>query len=483
MKESLNKKDVIWGYLSKFMSLCSGIITLPLILRMLSEGEIAFNYILISLMSVVALFDLGFAPQFSRNFAFIFGGSQELVRIGLPSKSSNKINFQLLYELIESAKLLYLGLSILVAIILCTFGTWYIYNFTEKFTLITDAGYLWFLFSISVILDFYYRFYTPMLLGSGQIASASKIEVIATSIKIVVLVILLLIGFGLWGVVLSNFMRIVIVRILSFKTFYTCQIKISLNKYKGLKFNRIDILKILWHNAKRVLVVSVATHVSTQLTTILVGAYLSKSDVASYGLLMQLVGVITALSMSIPNSMNPIYSILRVNNNKPKIMENFYFSFGVFLFVYILGTTFLIFIVPELLMIIQSNAALPSMKIILIYLIYKFLENQHCICSSYLTTKNEIVDFESATIIGISNLIIQWVVISYIDCGLIGLIIIQAIIPLFYPNWKWPYEVCKEFRVNYISLIVDSCITCFSKIKKEFLFYGFKNRVWINPRE
>ena len=470
MKESLNKKDIIGGYLSRFMSLCSGIITLPLILRTLSEDEIAFNYILISLMSIVALFDLGFAPQFSRNFAFIFGGSQELVRIGLPLKSSNKINFQLLYQLIESAKLLYLGLSIAVAIILCTFGTLYVYDFTDKFTLINNAGYLWLLFSISVILDFYYRFYTPMLFGSGQIASANIIEILATSIKIVVLIVLLLIGFGLWGVVLSNFIRIIIVRILSYKIFYTRQMKASLNKFYGLRFSRIDILKILWPNAKRALVVSVATYVSTQLITILAGAYLSKSDVASYGLLVQLVGVITALSMSISNSMNPIYSILRVQNNRLKIMENFYFSLGTFLGIYFIGIIFLIYTVPSLLIIIKSNAVLPSMKIMFIYLIYKFLENQHCICSSYLTTKNKIIDFESATIVGVCNLIVQWGVISHIDCGLMGLVIIQAIIPLFYPNWKWPYEVCKEFGVKYRILIVNSCITCFSKMKRDIHF-------------
>lgn len=466
VKESLNKKDIIWGYLSRFMSLCSGIITLPLILRMLSENEIAFNYILISLMSIVALFDLGFAPQFSRNFAFIFGGSQELVRIGLPLKSSNKINFQLLYQLIESAKLLYLGLSIAVAIILCTFGTLYVYDFTDKFTLINNAGYLWLLFSISVILDFYYRFYTPMLFGSGQIASANIIEVLATSVKIVVLIVLLLIGFGLWGVVLSNFIRIIIVRILSYKIFYTCQMKASLNKFYGLRFSKIDILKILWPNAKRALVVSVATYVSTQLITILAGAYLSKSDVASYGLLVQLVGVITALSMSISNSMNPIYSILRVQNNRLKIMENFYFSLGTFLGIYFIGIIFLIYIVPGLLIIIKSNAVLPSMKIMFIYLIYKFLENQHCICSSYLTTKNKIVDFESATIIGICNFIVQWGSISYFDCGLMGLVIIQAIIPLSYSNWKWPYEVCREFGINYVKLVTNACVVCLLKIKR-----------------
>jgi len=78
MSINLSKKDVVWGYFAQFFSLATGLITLPLILNMLSTEEIAMNYLMITIGSLVSLFDFGFAPQFGRNITYIFSGAQEL---------------------------------------------------------------------------------------------------------------------------------------------------------------------------------------------------------------------------------------------------------------------------------------------------------------------------------------------------------------------------------------------------------------------
>lgn len=407
-------------------------------------------------MAMVVLFDFGFSPQFARNFSFIYGGAQEITKIGIPIKKSETINYQLLYQLIQSAKLLYLALAFLLFLVLSTIGSFYIYNFTNGFTAVNHSFSIWIFFCISVFIDFYYRFYTPLLLGAGYILEANKIEVYASIIRIISVIFLLLLGLGLWAVIISYFIRIFIVRIFSVKTFYTKEINIKFDKYKKLHFNKIEIIQTLWYNAKRKLTVSIATYASTQLSTLFTGYFLSKSDVASYGLLTQLVGIISTLSLTIDVYMTPIYPSLRAQNKYKQIYSNLYFSIGVFIFISVSGSLFLIFIIPEILTLIRSNAHLPSTSICIIYLIYKILENQHCICSGYLTSQNKIVDFESATIIGIANIILQWIVISKTSTGLLGLVIIQAFIPLCYPNWKWPYEVCKELKVSYAQLIKNS---------------------------
>lgn len=456
MKEELNKKDILWGYASKLLSIGSGIITLPLILNTLQENEIAYNYILLSIMAMVTLFDFGFSPQFARNFSFIYAGAQEITKIGIPEKKRETINYQLLYQLIQSAKLLYLVLAFVLFFVLSTIGSFYIYQFTNGFTVIDNSFSIWIFFCISVFIDFYYRFYTPLLLGAGFLLQANKIEVYASIIRIISLIFLILNGLGLWAVIISYFVKIFVVRFFSYKTFYTKKIDIEFSKYKGLKFNRVEIIQVLWHNAKRKLIVSIATFAATQLSTLLAGLFLSKSDVASYGLLVQLVGIISTLSLTIDVYMTPIYPSLRAQNKYKQIYSNLYFSIGVFILLSIIGSIFLLVFIPEILRLIKSNTSLPSLSICIIYLIYKILENQHCICSSYLTSQNKIVDFESATIIGIANVIFQWIILSHTTLGLWGLVFIQAIIPLCYPNWKWPYEVCKELKVSYTQLIKNS---------------------------
>ena len=44
---------------------------------------------------------------------------------------------------------------------------------------------------------------------------------------------------------------------------------------------------------------------------------------------------------------------------------------------------------------------------------------------------------------------------------MIIIIIAQIIAQLIYPNWKWPYEVCKEFKVSYPKLVFNSFHTTF----------------------
>ena len=60
MLVNVSRKDVFWGYFAQFFSIGSGIITLPLVLHMLSEEEIGMNYLMLTLGSLVALFDFGF---------------------------------------------------------------------------------------------------------------------------------------------------------------------------------------------------------------------------------------------------------------------------------------------------------------------------------------------------------------------------------------------------------------------------------------
>lgn len=42
----ITKKDVMWGYIGQFFQIGSGIITLPLVLRLLTPDEVGMNYLI-----------------------------------------------------------------------------------------------------------------------------------------------------------------------------------------------------------------------------------------------------------------------------------------------------------------------------------------------------------------------------------------------------------------------------------------------------
>ena len=78
MEIRVTKKDMLWSYVAQFFNVGAGLLTLPLILHMLTTEEIAMNYLMLTVGSLVALIDFGFAPQFGRNITYVFSGAQKL---------------------------------------------------------------------------------------------------------------------------------------------------------------------------------------------------------------------------------------------------------------------------------------------------------------------------------------------------------------------------------------------------------------------
>ena len=134
MEIRVSKKDIVWGYISIFFQMTSGIIVLPFILRMLSSEEIGYNYLMLTIGSMIALFDAGFSPMFGKNITYLFSGAQELKKEGVAETHSEVLNYHLIATMLEVAKMVYRRLSVLVLLLMLTIGTIYIYYVTDGFS-------------------------------------------------------------------------------------------------------------------------------------------------------------------------------------------------------------------------------------------------------------------------------------------------------------------------------------------------------------
>ena len=140
MEFKLGKKDLVWGYFAQVFSIASGIIILPIILKLLTPEEIGLNYLMLTVGVLVTLFDFGFAPQFGRNITYIFAGSQNLIKVRVEkNKTGNEINYKLLFVMIQTARFLYKRLSLIILILLLTLGTVYIYKITNGFSSVENS--------------------------------------------------------------------------------------------------------------------------------------------------------------------------------------------------------------------------------------------------------------------------------------------------------------------------------------------------------
>lgn len=453
----LEKKDVMWSYIAQFLSMGTGIITLPFILHLLTADEIGFNYILMTVGSVIALVDLGFAPQFARNFTYVFSGVQELKKEGI-GRQGDVINYELLGYLLKTARYIYGSLGLLAFILLLIIGTPYIYITTSGFSRVPNCIWIWIVYSLGVLFQVFYSYYFSMLLGAGKIKE-QKFALIGNKILYIIITIGgLYAGWGLISVALAQALSPFLGRFLSYYYFYTPALKAQLSQFSCKSRGYIaDVFRTLWFNAKRTAVMSIGAFAILRFSMFIAGLYLTLEEFASYGLMIQLVGVLGNVSCTLMQISLPKITSLRSSGNISGLIRHFSIAYDLFILLFIGGSFILIFFGEPILDLIHSNAALPGRGILVVYCIVMLLEYNHSNFASLISTNNKVPFAPASIITGIGVCIGIFLVMHYTTWGILGIVIVQGLCQASYQNWKWPMLALKELHVSF-SKVISSAI-------------------------
>jgi O-antigen/teichoic acid export membrane protein len=130
----IGRKDLLWNYAATSMRILSGIIVLPIALRMLPSDEMGIWSIFISLMTITSLLDFGFSNSFSRNVTYIYSGVKELKTKGYAVAETSEVDYGLLKTLLMAMKRYY-GIAALVFLIIFLTGSpFYISSILEQYS-------------------------------------------------------------------------------------------------------------------------------------------------------------------------------------------------------------------------------------------------------------------------------------------------------------------------------------------------------------
>ena len=450
MLKSVSNKDILWSLLAQFFSLLTGILTLPLILKKLTANEIGINYIMLTIGSIVVLFDFGFSAQFGRNINYIFSGVKKLKHEGHDVVNEDaEINYHLLATMIKTAEYIYRKISFYALIVLLSFGTLYIYSITDNFKSVNNILIIWIVYSISVFFNIYYTYFASLLIGKGLVTESNKSIFFSKIAYLCLIFVFLNIGLGLIGVVLAGLISPFFQRYFSYKYFFTNEIKNAVDDQIVTSKDKSELFKSLWFNSKKLGLIAIGTYVVNKFNMFIAGAYLPLSEVASLGLLLQLFGILTITSSTLFNIYQPRFTSYRVRSKTNLLLNDFAFSMIVFYFLFILGSLIIIEFGPILLSKLHANINLPSTRIVILFAIIALLEANHSNFATLILTENKIPFVNSTIIVGLAIVIGNFISIHFTKLGVIGLIIVQGIVQLSYPNWKWPKVILKYFNINY----------------------------------
>lgn len=468
MKENirLSKKDVLWNYIGTIFNLGTGLITLPLILKFLSPAEIGINYLFLSVSSLVGLIDFGFTPQFSRNITYVFSGASKLKKEGLGEDyQKTTFSFKLLKQVLETAKYVYRRMSLIALAIMVSLGTIYIYHVTEGFTKADNILSCWCIFCVSVYFNIYFLYYNTLLIGRGLIKESKQASIVSKIFYMVLMYSMLFCGCGLFSIVLANLLSPFVMRFLSYKAFYTKDVVEGLNKVSVEMSEIKEAFQILWYNAKKMGVIGIMSSSLSYLATFIIGLFVKVEEVASYGLMMQIMGIIITMSGILFGSAYPKMCNYYLQGRKTEMKELFSFSMITFCFIYLLGSVALINF-PYVITQIGSDMKLPSTSIMVLMCIFTWFEKNQGYFSNLILIENKVPFFKASLITGISNITLMFILL-YSGMGILGVVIAQGIPTLCYSAWKWPMLASKIYDITVTDMFIYTCSFITKKIKKK----------------
>ena len=225
--EHIGKKDIIWSYAATIFRVGAGIILWPFILSQMSAETVGIWNVMITIMGFIALLDFGFQPSFARNISYIFSGVTKLQKVGIQTAGlDGNVNYALLKGTLNAMRTFYRWMALGVFMILGTAGTVYFYYILQKYSGDrTDAMIAWILLVAINSYNIYTLYYNALLLGKGYIRRERQIMILSQSIYLCLAIVLIYAGYGLTAIVSSQAVSIILQRILSYRVFFTKELK------------------------------------------------------------------------------------------------------------------------------------------------------------------------------------------------------------------------------------------------------------------
>ncbi len=442
--EHIGKKDVIWSYAAQIVSVGAGVILLPFIVNQMSAETVGIWNIFQTITTFVIMLDFGFNPSFSRTISYIFSGVHHLRKEGVEAEDvSEDIDYSLLGGTLQAMRTLYRWIAIILFVLLATVGTAYFYFILQKYTGDhLDAMIAWILLIAINCYNLYTFYYEALLQGKGYIKRGQQIAILGQSAYLLTAVILIYCGFGLTAIVSAQLISVVIRRVLSYRVFFTPQLKEHL---KGVEKQDVHvILRTMFPNAMKMGLTNLGGLLVNRASIFVGSVYLALTDIGSFGITLQIVVILSRCGMVFYYSHVPQIAQYRAEKNLLGLRKIFGQSTLALWGIFILGSIVLILLGDWALTLIKSDTMLLSTGLLCAFLLTQLLECNHQLSAGFLTADNKIPFFIPSLISGAVTVFLLWLFMGVLDWGLWGMVLAPGLAQLAYQNWKWPSVVIKE---------------------------------------
>jgi O-antigen/teichoic acid export membrane protein len=446
--ENIGKRDLIWATLATLFRIGSGVLLFPMVLNMLPSETVGVWTIFTSVALITGILDFGFNQSFARNISYVFSGVRSLKRDGhelVDDANVVDVDYGLLKNTIAAMRYFYSHMAIVLFLLLAIGGTFYVYGLMQDYSGDVREVYVaWGIVCIVNSYNLYTLYYDSLLSGRGLVKRKNQIVLIGNVAYLLLAVVLLLCGMGLVAIVTSQLVSVLIIRGLSRRSFYSAAIVEGLDGAKVADYKAV--LRAIVPNAIRLGLASIGGFLTFRLSTFVGPLYIPLSDMASFGITLQLLSVVSSLASLYTNVYLPKVFQWRVENNLAQVRKTFYLSCLLVFAAFFSGGLVIGFLGNWILGLLGSQTQLLSGALLVFLVLHYYLETNMVNATEYLLAKNEVPFYKRYVVSGGITVGLLFLLVGYCQWGLWGIIAAPMISQSVLQYWKWPYEAYRELK-------------------------------------
>lgn len=444
-------KNIGYSWFSQIIVIAAQLIKVPILYGYLGD-TVNVWFLLNSMLGFIFLFDLGLTYTIMRFYARSLGAANK------GCKTSGSAMVFSINEIAETSRLIFRYMSIGGPLILCFIGSLYLLSIesTQKSLIIT----VWIVLVVFQGLTFFSMQYSSLLMADGQVGKENLIKAVGGFFSVGILWLLLVIGFGMWGVVASESFRVIGINIAL--RHYASKTSLSKEFLSAKPHWEPKVFKTLFQSAWKHSLHSIIYTLLTGIDAMLIGYFIGVSIVANYvntQMAVNLAGniVVTLTSVGFPIMLKYVGA-----EKHDKYKETLINILGISVLLYAMGMSVMFFSGRFLFELWLGEDNFIGSALLLLFIISQFFELHNYILMSSFYVKEDIpfwkINFIS---VGIRFLLILILVKNF---GVYAIIISKIMSFMVIYNWYVVLGTWKNLNMRFSDKMFYSIVKVYSPI-------------------
>lgn len=446
----ITRSTVVWSWGFNFLRLASGVLLLPLLLRLWTKEDLGMYYQFLSLNAIVVVLDLGFSPTLGRFINYAMGGAKKLSAIGVAADTPQSApNQALLWELLETGRVFYRLMMLATVLILGVGGSLLIGRTAAETSSVQLTWLAWGVCILAVAAETYFNLWNVFLRNMNQVLAATRISVFAYGLRLALACALVLAGWGLLSVPAASLVTSFIIRNFSRRA---CLRALD-PRARPATVDWRGHLRVIWPNAWRLGIYYGGAYLSTNANILLCSAVFGLAANQEYGLSLQVLNIVGGMASVWTSVKWPLVGQLIARRDIPALRRVAWSRIWLQVLSYACLAAAALSVGPWVVDVLGKDKAMLPLIWLLLMTVNGFLET-HCVAwNTLISLWNELPMVWPSLVTNAVSLTLNLALVFATDVGPGVLVLGPLLAGAAFNYWYWPKYGAGTLRLTWLQFL------------------------------